>query len=95
MTGSAGAPTMYVPTMDAFINRWFARYEDARKSLETEGGFLFPFNDQFFVTESEALRELGMDPGDPDWERIGHDWVRPLDAEAMQRLLEKRLSAGL
>jgi len=84
-------PGMYVPRMGAFLNRWFAKYEDARKSLETEGGYLFPFKDQFFVTENEAVRELGLEPNDPDWALIGWDWVKPLDEKALRRLQEKRL----
>jgi hypothetical protein len=37
-----------------------------------------------------AIRELGLDPADPDWERIGWDWVRPRDADAWERLKLKR-----
>ena len=60
-----------------------------------EGGYLFPYKNQFFVTESEAVRELGLDPKDPDCEVIGWDWVQPLDEKAWERLLEKRLLAPL
>ena len=82
---------MYVPTMSAFLNRWFSNYEDAKTSLKTEGGYLFPFENQFFVTESEAVRELGLDPNDPDWALIGWDWARPLDEKAWHRLQDKRM----
>ena len=85
---------MYVPRMDAILSRWFTTYEEARASLELEGGYLFPYRRQFFVTTSEAIRELGLDPADPDWERIGWDWVRPRDREAWERLKEKRGLAG-
>jgi len=30
----------YQPDLDVFLNRWFPNYEAARRSLETEGGFL-------------------------------------------------------
>ena len=83
-------PDMYVPRMDAVLNRWFTKYEDARASLEAEGGYLLPFKSQFFLTQSEGIRELGLDPDDPDWERIGWDWVRPKDVEAWNRLRERR-----
>jgi len=83
-------PVMWVPGMNAFLNRWFARYEDARTSLKAERGYLFPYQHQFFITESEGVRELGLDPEDPDWEHIGWDWVRPLDRTAWDRLKEKR-----
>jgi hypothetical protein len=76
--------------MDAILSRWFTTYEDARASREAEGGYLLPYKHQFFVTTSEAIRELGLDPEDPDWARIGWDWVRPRDAEAWERLNGRR-----
>jgi hypothetical protein len=85
---------MYRPSMDAILNRWFARYEEARRSLEELGGYLFPYRNQYFVCDVEAVRELALDPADPDWERIGWDWVRPRDREAWQRLREKRRNAA-
>jgi hypothetical protein len=81
---------MYVASMDVFLNRWFTTYEAARAARATEGGFLFPFGGHFFVTEDGGVRELGLDPRDPDWERIGWDWVRPLDRDAWDRLAERR-----
>jgi hypothetical protein len=83
-------PEMYVVRMDAILNRWFTNYEDARASLQSEGGFLFPYRGQYFVTLQEGIRELGLDPDDSDWARIGRDWVRPDDPEAWERLREKR-----
>lgn len=83
-------PAMYVSGMAAVLNRWFGRYDEARVCLENEGGYLLPFRNQFFVTTSEAIRELGLDPEDPDWERIGYDWVRPRDPDAWARLSERR-----
>lgn len=82
--------SMYVPSMDVFLNRWFVTYEAARAARETEGGYLFPYRHHFFVAPSGAIRELGLDPADPDWERIGWDWVRPLDRAAWERLAEQR-----
>jgi hypothetical protein len=49
-----------------------------------------PYKGQFFVTLSEGIRELGLDPDDPDWELIGWDWVQPKDDAAWKRLKEKR-----
>lgn len=83
-------PEMYMPGMDAVLNRWFTNYAEARASLEAEGGYLLPYKRQFFVTLSEGIRDLGLDPDDPDWEQIGWDWVQPKDPEAWQRLKEKR-----
>ncbi len=83
-------PVMWVPSMDAVVSRWFTTYEEARASLEAEGGYLFSYRGQFFVTSSEGVRELGLDPADPDWDRIGHDWVRPSDQAAYHRLRLRR-----
>lgn len=83
-------PSMYVGQLDVFLNRWFASYEDARASLEEEGGFLLPYRNQFFVCEQSAIRVLGLDPEDLDWERIGYDWARPQDRQAWRRLADKR-----
>lgn len=80
---------MYVEGMDLFVNRWFAKYEQARASLEKEGGYLFPYKSQYFITEREAVRELGLDPDDPDWELIGWNWAKPLDIPARDRLKKK------
>ena len=85
---------MYVPQMAALLNRWFTTYEAARASLEAEGGYLFPYRNQFFVTLPEGVRELGLDPEDPDWERIGYDWVRPRDRAAWARLRAERERAA-
>jgi hypothetical protein len=87
----SGGNLMYERAFDALLNRWFARYQEARDSLERLGGFLLPYERQFVVCEAEAIRELGLDPEDSDWERIGWDWVEPGDRDAWQRLKEKRL----
>jgi len=80
--------------MDAIVSRWFTGCAEARASLEAEGGYLLPYREQFFVTTREGIRELGLDPDDPDWERIGWDWVRPLDRAAWERLRERRVSVA-
>jgi hypothetical protein len=81
---------MYAPGMSVLLNRWFAHYADARASLAEQGGYLLPFDRQFFICEAEGIRVLGLDPADPDWERIGRDWVQPKDKAAWQRLRAKR-----
>ena len=84
---------MYAPRMDAFVSRWFTAYDEACGSRDAEGGVLLPYGRHFFVTNPDAVRELGLDPADPDWERIGWDWVRPRDHEAWERLRERRDTA--
>ena len=89
-TAEATSLEMYDPRMDTFLNRWFVSYGDARTSLEKEGGFLLPYKNQFFVCEDGAIKMLGLDPEDPDWELIGRDWVKPRDRKAWLRLAGKR-----
>jgi hypothetical protein len=72
--------------MGSGLNRWFISYAEARASLEAYGGYLFPYRSQFFVCAESHIEALGLDPADPDWARIGHDWVSPRDPEAHARL---------
>jgi hypothetical protein len=78
----------------AYLNRWFARYGEARASLEAEGGYLFPFRRQFFICEAGFLEARGIDPAHPDWEQIGRDWVRPRDEAARDRLERTLVALG-
>ncbi len=84
----------YPPTLDVFLNRWFTSYEEARRVLDSEGGYLLPYKRQFFVCEAPAIKAMGLDPEDPDWERVGRDGARPADEQAYQRLREKREQAA-
>ena len=76
--------------MDESLNRWFASYDEAAASRKKFGGYLLPFRRQFVVVESAAIRALGLDPDDPDWDAIGWDLVNPADQLAAGRLTEKR-----
>src|SRR5262245_9310963 len=91
--GALPADAMYAARMSLWLNRWFADYDEARASLDADGGYLLPYRHHFFVTTAEAIRELGLDPFDDDWRRIGFDWVRPADPQAHARLLAKRRTA--
>ncbi|MCP3103130.1 GIY-YIG nuclease family protein [Myxococcus sp. K15C18031901] len=76
------------------LNRWFTTYAEAVASLRAEGGYLFPFREQFFVCERGLLAALGLDPADADWALAGPDWLAPLDVEAHARL-EQRLRRSM
>jgi hypothetical protein len=80
----------YARGMDVFLNRWFRTYEEARRSLDEDGGFLLTYRKQFFICEDAAIPLLGLDPRDPDWERIGWDCARPIDKAAYERLSRGR-----
>lgn len=71
----------------AFLNFWFRDYDEARQVLTNEPRrFLFPHRQHFVVCEGGLLEALGVDIGDPDWERMGRDWVKPADRRARARL---------
>lgn len=78
----------------AFLNRCFRRYDEALAMLAGGGGVLFPYHRQFAVCRVELLGLLGADPSDPDWARIGWDWVQPRDAAAHRRLAWKLEALG-
>jgi len=80
----------YQPSLDVFLNRWFSNYAEARRSLDSDGGFLLPYRHHFFVCETDVIQALGLDPNDPDWEKVGRDCAKPVDGEAYQRLIDKR-----
>ncbi len=86
---------MYARGMAAYLNRWFADYDEARASLARDGGYLLPYRHHFFLTSPEAVRNLGLDPDDSDWQAIGFDWVRPADPAAHARLVARRQAAML
>jgi hypothetical protein len=77
-----------------FLNRWFSTYDEALAAQRTSGGFLFPFRKQFFLCEEDFVRALGVDPSDPDWERMGRNWVAPQDTAARERLERKLITLG-
>jgi hypothetical protein len=95
MTDPNSDKLWYQPNLDGFLNRWFANYEDARQALESGGGFLLPYRKHFFVCEADVIQALGLEPEDPDWERIGRDGAQPKDQDAYQRLREKRVRVVL
>ena len=69
-----------------FLNRWFVDYGQARDSLAGQGGYLFPYRDQYFICEAGFVEALGLSPKDPNWEKIGWNFVEPLDVDAWERL---------
>ena len=87
------AKLWYHPYLDVFLNRWFADYAQARQSLDQDGGFLLPYEKHFFICQTDVISALGLDPDDPDWQGIGHDAAQPRDAQAFERLRQKREEA--
>lgn len=72
-----------------FLNHWFANYEDAKSYLKSNGGFLLPYKNQFFICDADYIKNLGFNSDDLDWKLIGYDWANPDNKEAWQRLYKK------
>lgn len=72
-----------------FLNQWFKNYGDAKNYLQSNGGFLLPFQNQYFVCDNDYINNLGFNSEDKDWQLINFDWVQPKNKEAWQRLYKK------
>jgi hypothetical protein len=82
---------LYKPGVSEFnLNVWCRTYSEAKEYLSTHKGFyLLQYKEKCFLVQAPHIEGLGLDPGDPDWEKIGRDWVKPKDQEAKSRLREK------
>lgn len=74
------------PGMSAHSNIWSAHYDEAKRLREETGGYLLAYRKHFFIVDRHYVEALGLDPDDPDWQRLGRDWARPTDPEARERL---------
>ena len=83
---------LYRNEWSAFLNHWFARYEDALHLRQTNGGYLLAYRRQYLVVAREYISTLGLDPDHGDWRAIGWNWPRPNDAAARQRLYAELLA---
>ena len=86
---------LYPEGASAFLNRWFATYEEARSALGLpKGSYLLAYKRNAFLAEREYVATtLALDPDDADWRAIDFDWLRPRDPEARRRLYGKLLGA--
>ena len=80
---------LYPAGAEVHWNIWSASYEQAAAVRESNGGYLLAYRRHFFVTDRHFIATLGLDPDDPDWERIGRDWVKPARPDARERLYRK------
>ena len=86
---------LYGPRCGAHFNIWCATYEEGRTIRAQHGGFLLAYRRQCLVVDEHYVRTLGLDPDDPDWRRMGRDWLKPNDPEARGRLYGKLIEASL
>jgi hypothetical protein len=80
------------PGADAHWNIWSASYDEARAIRAEHGGYLLAYKHHFFIVDRYYLETLGLDPDDPDWDRMGRDWVRPREPAARARLYAKLIA---
>lgn len=99
--GGGGDPSdpfgtlLYPAHGSAYWNIWSADYAEARAIRDQHGGYLLAYRRHYFIVESHFIAAIGLSPDDPDWDRIGRDWVRPGDAAARGRLYRKLLQARM
>ena len=79
---------LYKPSCVGFIHSWFKKYPDAEKYLNKHGGYLLTFWKDFIVCGKEYIDGLGLGQYEEQWKRMGHNWVKPSDAQAHQFLKE-------
>ncbi|MCO5142561.1 MAG: hypothetical protein M9962_05670 [Oligoflexia bacterium] len=77
------------PHASALWNVWYGSYEEAKTHVLEHGGYLLPYQKQFFVCDENYVLNLGIETDDPDLKKVGRDWVTPKDATAWNRLLVK------
>lgn len=75
--------------INGYLNAWFTHYSEAKYYLQSNGGYLLPYKNQFFICNRDYINQLGFDADDPDWKLIGYDWVKPLNQSAWQSLCRK------
>jgi hypothetical protein len=76
------------------LQPWCKTHAEAKAEQAKSGGTLFPYRRQYVLVGDDFLEALNLDPADPDWGRIGRDWVEPADGEAFERLSAKLAAAG-
>jgi hypothetical protein len=86
---------LYPSSCSGHYNIWSASYDEARDIRAAHGGYLLVYRHQFLVVDGAYIDSMGLDPDDPDWDRIGRDWARPGDFAARARLSRKLIHNAL
>lgn len=76
------------PRWSAQWKVWYASLDEARSHLE-EDKFLLPYHKQFFICDIHYIEALGIQEGDDDLKLIGHDWTKPQDKVAWDRVVAR------
>jgi hypothetical protein len=76
-----------------FTNNWFVDYEEARAAVKPGLTYLIGYKRQYVVVERGYIEHIGLDPDDPDFQRVEWDLARPKDRDAAMRLYARRVRA--
>ena len=68
---------------------WYSNYDEAVAHLHANGGYLLPYQKDFFVCDADYVRFLGIDESDADLAGVGPNWVEPREAKAFERILKR------
>ncbi|MDX1490579.1 MAG: hypothetical protein R3332_04795 [Pseudohongiellaceae bacterium] len=68
---------------------WYSTYQEGKTHIDEHGGYLLPYQKQYFVCKPPYLQALGLELEDPDLDKVGTDWAKPADDAAFGRLLDK------
>ena len=66
---------MYYGNCGAYLNVWFANYDEAKHYHQEQGGYLLPYRKDYYVCTKEVVLYLGLDEHDAEWEKLGNNWV--------------------
>ncbi|MEZ5016223.1 MAG: hypothetical protein R2800_04170 [Flavipsychrobacter sp.] len=68
---------MYIGNSSAFLNVWYANYEEAKQHQNAQGGYLLQYRKDYFICTEELIKELDLALFKKEWEEIGYDWAQP------------------
>jgi hypothetical protein len=72
-----------------YLNHWFNDYAAAKTYQQKHGGYLLPYQKQYFICDTDYINHLGFDATDPHWQLIDYDWAQPADKTAWQVLYKQ------
>lgn len=77
------------PHASAFWHVWYRNYEQAEEHLEKTGGFLLPYQKDFFICDKFYIESIGISAEDEDLLRVGNNWAKPNDHASWEKLVKK------
>lgn len=66
---------MYYGSCGAYLNVWFANYDEAKQYHRENSGYLLPYRKDYYVCTEEVIQFLGLDEHKQEWQKLGNNWV--------------------